>query len=116
RSGRGGPDQRKWGDAIDVVIPAIEGKGAHVNISGVAIAKHAPHKAAAVKFLEWLVTPEAQKIYAEGNFEYPVVAGAKVDPIIAALGELKIDPLPIAEVARHRKQASELVDKVGFDN
>ncbi|MFN3891787.1 MAG: Fe(3+) ABC transporter substrate-binding protein [Beijerinckiaceae bacterium] len=116
RSGRGGPDQLKWGEAIDVVIPSMQGRGAHVNVSGAALAKHAPNKSAAVKFLEWLVTPEAQKIYAQGNFEYPVVAGAKVDPIIAALGELKIDPIPVADVARFRKQASELVDKVGFDN
>ncbi len=116
RSGKGGPDQKKWGDAIDVILPTFEGKGTHVNVSGAALAKHSPNKQAAVKFMEWLVTPEAQKIYAEGNFEYPVVKGARIDPIIAALGELKIDPLPIAEVVRYRKQASELVDKVGFNN
>lgn len=116
RSGRGGPDQLKWGEAIDVVIPTLEGKGAHVNISGAALAKNAPNKQAAIKFMEWLVMADAQKIYAEGNFEYPVVKGAKADPIIAALGELKIDPMPIADVVRYRKQASELVDKVGFDN
>lgn len=116
RSGRGGPDQLKWGQAVDVVIPTMEGRGAHVNVSGAALAKNAPNKANAVRFLEWLVTPDAQKIYAEANFEYPVVPGAKVDPIIAALGELKVDPIPVADVARYRKQASELVDKVGFDN
>lgn len=116
RSGRGGPDQRKWGEAIDVLLPTFEGKGVHVNISGVALAKNAPNKAAALKFMEWLVMADAQKLYAEANFEYPVVKSAKVDPIIAALGELKIDPLPVADVVRHRKQASELVDKVGFDN
>ena len=116
RSGRGGPEQLKWGEAIDVLIPTLEGKGAHVNISGAAMAKNAPNREAALKFLEWLVMADAQKIYAEGNFEYPVVKGAKVDPIIAALGELKIDPMPISDVVRYRKQASELVDKVGFDN
>lgn len=116
RSGRGGPDQRKWGEAIDVLLPTFEGKGVHVNISGVALAKNAPNKAAALKFMEWLVMADAQKIYAEANYEYPVVKGAKVDPIIAALGELRIDPLSVADVVRHRKQASELVDKVGFDN
>ncbi len=116
RSGKGGPDQLKWGEAIDVVIPTLEGKGAHVNISGAALAKNAPNRAAGVKFMEWLVMADAQKVYAEGNYEYPVVTGAKADPIIAALGELKIAPMPVAEVVRYRKQASELVDKVGFDN
>lgn len=116
RSGKGGPDQLKWGEAIDVVIPTLEGKGAHVNISGAALARNAPHRDAGVKFMEWLVMAEAQRVYAEGNYEYPVVKGAKADPIIAALGELKIDPMPVADVVRYRKQASELVDKVGFDN
>ena len=116
RSGKGGPDQLKWGEAIDVLIPTMEGNGAHVNISGAAMAKNAPNREAALKFMEWLVMPDAQKIYAEGNFEYPIVKGAKIDPIIAAIGELKVDPMPISEVVRYRKQASELVDKVGFDN
>ena len=86
-----------------------------MNISGAAVAKHAPNKDNAVKLLEFLVSPEAQAIYASANFEYPVLAGASIDPIIAELGELKIDPLPISELAANRKQASELVDKVGFD-
>jgi len=116
RSGAGGPDQKRWGEAIDVVLPTLEGKGAHVNVSGAAVAKNAPNRAAAVKFLEWLLSDEAQAIYAQGNYEYPVSKGGVVHPIIAALGALNVDPLPVADVVRHRKQASELVDKVGFDN
>ena len=116
RSGAGGPDQKKWGDAIDVLLPTLAGAGTHVNISGAALAKNAPHRASAVKLLEWLASDEAQAIYSEGNFEYPVAKGARVTPIIAALGELKVDPLPVADIVRNRKQASELVDKVGFDN
>lgn len=116
RSGKGGPDQLKWGAAIDVVLPTLEGKGVHVNISGAALAKNAPNREVALKFMEWLVMADAQKIYAEGNYEYPVVKAAAVDPIIAALGQLTIDPMPVADVVRYRKQASELVDKVGFDN
>lgn len=116
RSGAGGPDQKKWGDAIDVLLPTLAGAGTHVNVSGAALAKNAPHRASAVKLLEWLASDEAQAIYSEGNFEYPVAKGARVTPIIAALGELKVDPLPVADIVRNRKQASELVDKVGFDN
>jgi iron(III) transport system substrate-binding protein len=87
-----------------------------VNISGAAVAKHSPNKAEAVKLLEYLVSDEAQKLYAEANYEYPVKAGAAVDPIIASFGTLKIDNKPLSEIVSHRKQASELVDKVGFDN
>ena len=116
RSGAGGPEQQQWGDAIRVVLPTFaDGVGAHVNVSGAALAKNAPNKDNAVKLLEFLVSPEAQAIYAKANFEYPVLAGAELDPIIAALGDLEIDTLPLSEIAVHRKEASELVDKVGFE-
>jgi iron(III) transport system substrate-binding protein len=116
RSGAGGPDQQKWGAAIKVLMPTFEGGGTHVNVSGAALAKHAPNRANAVRFLEYLVSDEAQKIYAEANFEYPVKAGAVVHPIIAALGTLKVDALPLTEIVKHRNAASRLVDKVGLDN
>ncbi|MBY3172240.1 Fe(3+) ABC transporter substrate-binding protein [Rhizobium laguerreae] len=116
RSGKGGEEQVKWDDAIKVILPTFENGGTQVNISGAAIAKHSPNKAEAVKLLEYLVSDEAQKIYAEANYEYPVKAGVAADPIIASFGELKIDSKPLSEIVSHRKQASELVDKVGFDN
>jgi iron(III) transport system substrate-binding protein len=116
RSGAGGPEQQEWGGAINVVLPTFaDGVGTHVNISGAALAKNSPNKENAIKLLEFLVSAEAQAIYAKANFEYPVLAGAEVDPIIAELGELKPDPLALSEIAAHRRQASELVDKVGFD-
>ncbi|WP_127089503.1 extracellular solute-binding protein [Aquabacter cavernae] len=116
RSGKGGPEQQKWADAIDVVLPVFEGGGTHVNVSGAAVAKNAPNKDNAVRFLEFAVSPEMQAIYAKANFEYPVIAGAQVDPVIAALGPLKVDPISLVEMAKARKKASELIDRVGFDN
>jgi iron(III) transport system substrate-binding protein len=116
RSGAGGPDQQKWGAAIKVILPTFEGGGTHVNVSGASVARYAPNRAAAVRFLEYLVSDEAQRVYAEANFEYPVKPGVAAHPIIAALGTLKPDTLPLAEIARHRVTASRLVDKVGFDN
>ena len=115
RSGAGGPEQQKWGSAIKILLPTFAGGGTHVNVSGAAIAKNSPNRAAAVRFLEYLVSDEAQKIYAEANFEYPVKPGAPVHPIIANLGALKVDSLSLAEIARHRAAASRLVDKVGYD-
>lgn len=115
RSGRGGPEQKTWGDGIDVLLPTFPGGGTHVNVTGAALAKHAPHAEAARRLVEYLVSPEGQQVYAEQNFEYPVVPGAAAEPTIAGLGALKVDALPVAEIARHRRAASLLVDEVGFD-
>lgn len=117
RSGSGGDEQKAWGDAINVVMSTFkDGAGTHVNISGAAVAKNAPNQDEAVKLLEFLVSDEAQEIYAKGNFEHPVKTGVAADPIIAALGELKLDPTPLEEIGKVRKDASMLIDKVGFDN
>ena len=114
-----GSEQHQWGEAIQVVRPtfasAADG-GTHVNISGAAVALHAPNRDNAVKLLEYLVSDEAQSLYARANYEYPVKAGVELDPVVASFGQMKVDTLPLTEVARHRKQASELVDRVGFDN
>ncbi|RQZ17334.1 iron ABC transporter substrate-binding protein [Burkholderia sp. Bp9031] len=119
KNAEAGTDARKWGDAIKVVRPTFanaKSGGTHVNISGATVAKHAAHKANAVKLLEYLVSPDAQALYAQANYEYPVRANVKLDPVIASFGTLKVDPLPLTDIAKHRKAASQLVDKVGFDN
>lgn len=113
-----GSDAYKWGEGIKVVRPTFandKSHGTHVNISGAALAKYSPQKENAVKLLEYLVSDKAQSLYAKANYEYPVKAGVELDPVVASFGELKIDPLPLTEIAKYRKQASELVDKVGFD-
>ena len=118
KAARKGTDARMWGDAIQVVRPTFAGKnsGTHVNISGAALAKNAPNRDNAVKLMEFLVSAPAQQIYAEADYEYPVRKGVPLAPIIAeSIGELTVDPLPVAEIAKYRKQASALVDKVGFD-
>jgi iron(III) transport system substrate-binding protein len=114
---RGGSneDQKKWGAAINVIMPTFPGGGTHVNISGASVAKNAPNKANAIKLLEFLVSNEAQAAYAKVNYEYPVRPGATIDPLIAALGPLKTDQIDLTLIAKNRKQAAELVEKVGFD-
>jgi iron(III) transport system substrate-binding protein len=116
RSGAGGPEQKQWGEAVRVILPTFkDGGGTHVNISGAALAKHAPNRAEAVKLLEFLATPEAQQIYAKANYEYPVRPGVEPDPIVASFGKLKMDPTPLGEVAANREEASLLVDRIGLD-
>ena len=107
--------QKPISDRIRVVLPTFGNGGTHVNVSGVALMKHAPNKAEAIKLAEWLVGPEAQKIYADVNFEYPIVPGTPVEPFIAGFGSLKPDGIALDAIAGKRKEASELVDKVNFN-
>ncbi|MDC7788230.1 Fe(3+) ABC transporter substrate-binding protein [Rhodoplanes sp. TEM] len=110
------PDKKAWAEATKVILPTFKGAGTHMNISGVILAKHAPNKANGLKLIEWLVGEQAQKIYADMNFEYPIRPGVTAHPVISGYGELAADPLPIATIAENKKAAATLVDKVGFDN
>jgi iron(III) transport system substrate-binding protein len=109
------PDQKAWADAVRIVFPNAADRGSHVNISGVAMTANAPNKDNALRLMEFLVSPEAQRIYAEANGEYPVVAGVPASALVQSWGPLKDDPLPLTKIAALRKQASELVDRVQFD-
>ena len=109
------PDQQAWANAVNVLFPNAQDRGTHVNISGVAMAAHAPNTAQALQLMEYLVSPEAQHLYAQGNGEYPAVEGVKGSELVESWGPLKADPLPLSKLADLRKAASELVDKVQFD-
>lgn len=109
------PEQKAWADAVKILFPNAADRGTHVNVSGGALAAHAPNKANAVKLMEFLVTPEAQELYAHKNGEYPVVPGVEASDLVKSWGTLKPDPLPLDKVAGFRKKASELIDKVRFD-
>ena len=110
------PQQKPWADATKVILPTFQGGGTHVNVSGVVLAKHAPHKAQALKLIEWLAGEKAQHMYADVNYEYPLRPGIAINPAIAAFGALKADTLPLSKIANEKKAAAALVDKVGFDN
>jgi iron(III) transport system substrate-binding protein len=108
-------EQKRWAEAIRVVLPTFKDGGTHVNISGVVLAKNAPNRANAVRFIEWMVSDQGQKLHADLNYEYPLKSGVQIDETIASFGELKPDRIAIAEIAKNRKIASDLVEKVGFD-
>lgn len=109
------PEQQEWAKSVKVLFPNAADRGTHVNISGVVLAKNAPNKDNAVKLIEFLTSDEAQKLYAELNNEYPLKGGVALSAVVQSWGELKADPLSLAEIGKHRKRASELVDEVGFD-
>ncbi|WP_417708715.1 Fe(3+) ABC transporter substrate-binding protein [Roseibium aggregatum] len=110
------PEQQTWAESVRILFPNTDDRGSHVNIAGVILAKNAPHKDNAVKLIEFLSSGEAQEIYAETNHEYPVKPGVAVSERVASWGDFKKDTLPLADIAENRKTASELIDKVGFDD
>lgn len=110
------PEQKDWAKAIKVLFPNSADRGTHVNISGMALAKHAPNKDDAVKLMEFLASPKGQELYAERVYEYPVDPNAQASDTVKNFGDINPDKLPLAEIAKNRPKASELVDKVGFNN
>ncbi|MDA4847225.1 Fe(3+) ABC transporter substrate-binding protein [Hoeflea poritis] len=110
------PEQKDWANAIKVLFPNSGDRGTHVNISGMALAKHAPNKDDAVKLMEFLASPKGQELYAERVYEYPVDPNAQASDTVKNFGDINPDKLPLAEIAKNRPKASELVDKVGFNN
>ncbi|PZN99773.1 MAG: iron ABC transporter substrate-binding protein [Hyphomicrobiales bacterium] len=109
-------EQKGWYDAIKPLKTTFKDGGTHVNVSAAAIAKNAPNKAEAVKLIEYMLGEKAQTLYADGNFEYPVNPDVKESAAVKLLGTLTPDTTPLGDVAKNRKAAADLVDKVGFDN
>jgi len=108
-------DERAIAGAVGVVFPDQAGRGTHVNISGAGVLKHAPHRDAAVKFLEYLASDDAQRYFADGNNEWPVVASVRVNnPVLAELGTFKYDALNVAVLGRNQPEAQKLYDRVGW--
>ncbi len=111
----GNPEQVPWADSVNVVFPVFKGGGTHANVSGMALAKFAPHKDDAIKLMEFLASPEAQEIYAEQNFEYPVAPGTKPSELVASWGTFTPDPVNLMEIAKLRPAALRIIQEVDFD-
>ena len=108
-------EDRKIMEKIGVIWPNQDNRGAHMNISGGGMLKHAPHKPAAVKFLEYLASDAAQAYFADGNNEWPVVATVKVkNPELQSLGKFKADPLHVSELGRNQPTALRISDRAGY--
>ncbi len=108
-------DERAVAEKVGIVFPDQAGRGTHVNISGAGVLKHAPHRDAAVKFLEYLASDDAQRYFSDGNNEWPVVASVRVNnPVLAALGAFKYDPLNVAVLGRNQPESQKLYDRVAW--
>lgn len=94
--------------------PNQKDRGVHVNVSGAGVTRYARHRAAAVKFLEWLSSEQAQSLFADADMEYPVNPKVKPHPAVAAWGGFKQDMLNVAEAGRLQPQAVKLMDRAGY--
>jgi iron(III) transport system substrate-binding protein len=108
-------DERKVADKIGIVMPNQKSWGTHVNISGAGVLKNSPNREAAVSFLEYLASDEAQRYFADGNNEWPAVPSVKLDnPVLNALGEFKQDRLNVAVLGRNQPASQKIYDRVAW--
>lgn len=111
------PEDKAIVDRIGVVFPNQASWGTHVNIAGGAVAKNAKNKDNAVNFLEYLASPSAQNHFANGNNEWPVAKGIKLDnPALQAMtnGTFKSETIPISVVGMNQVKVQQMLDRVGF--
>jgi iron(III) transport system substrate-binding protein len=107
-------DEKGVAEKIGVVFPNQGNRGTHVNISGAGVMKNAPHKEAAVKFLEYLAGAEAQAYFANGNNEFPVVGTVRDNKELASLGEFKRDSLNVSQLGKNQPAAQQAYDRAGW--
>ena len=108
------PEDRALVDKVGLMFPNQASWGTHVNIAGAAVAKNARNREAAVQFLEYLSGDSAQRYFADGNNEYPVVTTAPMNQALAAMGKFKAETVPIARVGANTAQVQQMLDRVGF--
>jgi iron(III) transport system substrate-binding protein len=99
---------------LAIFFPNQQERGTHINISGAGVAAHAPNRANAVKFLEFLISPEAQKVFADANNEFPIRADVPAAPVVAAWGDFKADPVSVTALGKNNAEAVKLMDRVDW--
>jgi len=109
------PEQKDWAAAARIVYPDAEGDGTQVNAAGAFIAKYAPNVANANKLVEFLLSDEAQQLYANANFEYPAVTSVQPAELTLSWGKLNPSKVPFTELADYRDEAAALVDELKFN-
>jgi iron(III) transport system substrate-binding protein len=106
--------EKKAGLALGIFWPNQQGSGVHVNVSGAGVVRHARHEKEAVALLEWLSSARAQNLFADVNLEYPVNPAVKADPLVAAWGGFRQNPLNVARAGELQAAAVKLMDRAGY--
>ena len=107
-------ETRKQLDHIGIVFPNQHDRGTHINVSGGGVAAYAPNKANAIRFLEFLVSPEAQKVFADANYEFPIRADVEPIDIVKAWGTFKADPVNVSALGKNNAEAVRIMDRAGW--
>lgn len=107
-------EERKAGETVGIIFPNQEGRGTHINVSGIAVTKHAPNKENAIKLIEFLSEEPAQKTLASMNYEYPVNPKVTKDAILQAWGDFKVDTIELSLLGKYNSEAVKLFDKAGW--
>ena len=113
-SGKGGPEQQVAAAKLRIAFPNQTNRGAHVNISGGGILKHSPNKENAEKFLEFLLTEEAQSHIVNNTFEYPILETVEPHELIAGFGTFNMDKTSVADFGEYNPAAVKLMDRAGW--
>ena len=109
------PKDKQVVERVGFLWPNQATSGTHINISGGGVARHAPNRANAIRFLEYLSSPQAQAYFADGNNEWPVVKGVKIDnPALAELGPFKAETVPVSSIGKGQIAAQRILDRVGY--
>lgn len=107
-------EERKAGESVGIIFPNQDGRGTHINISGIGVTKYAPHKENAIKLIEFLSEVEAQQILANQNFEYPINPKATKANILKEWGDFKVDSVDFFKIGEHNSDAVKIFDEVGW--
>ncbi len=114
----GNPADRAVAEKVGVVFPNQASWGTHMNIAGGAVAKHSKNKVLAQQFLEYLVSPEAQRHFADGNNEWPINPAVKFDnPALRSMtngGKFKAETIPLNSVGKNQRTVQQMLDRVGY--
>lgn len=108
------PAERETAAKLAVFWPDQDGRGVHVNVSGIGLTTAARNVDQARKLMEFMVSDEAQRWYAEANHEYPVVAGVAPSDTLKAWGEFKADDVNLSQLGRYNADAVRLMDRAGW--
>ena len=109
------PEQTAWANDVRIVFPTFEKGATHINISGVAMAQNAPNADNALALIEFLTSKQAQEIYADANFEYPVAPESVPNDLVKSWGDYVPDGVNLMDLAALRSQALKLIETVDFD-
>lgn len=107
-------EERKAGETVGIIFPNQDGRGTHINISGIAVTKHAPHKENAIKLMEFLSGEHAQKTLANMNYEYPINSNVSKAAILKTWGDFKADSIELNKLGEYNSKAVTIFDQAGW--